>query len=88
MTDRCEGPVCILAHAKEATMTQILAHFDQTNSGGIANLPVSRVAWRFLRILCSTTNRGFLALVNFWNIPKLGENETRESQYFRTKYYI
>jgi hypothetical protein len=69
-------------------MTQVLAHLDQPNTWRNANPSASRLAWGSLQIFCSAINRALLALVNFWNIPTLGEDETRESRYFRTKHYV
>jgi hypothetical protein len=43
-----------------------------------------RAVWLLFRMLGSAIARVFSALVNFWNIPVLGADESCESQYFRT----
>lgn len=69
-------------------MTQALAYLDQPNTWRNANPSALRLAWHPPQVLCSAINRTFLALVNFWSIPTIGEDETRESRYFRTKHDI
>ena len=45
-------------------------------------------AWGTLRVTGRAIWRAVLALIDFWNIPVLGNDETRERRYSRTTYYI
>ena len=65
-------------------MSQTIATYVAKSSDRAAG----RLAWQSLRTLGGAVNRAFSALVTFWNIPVLGEDETQESRYFRTRRYI
>jgi hypothetical protein len=53
----------------------------------IAEHSTRRLGRKTFDIFCATTMRALRMLVNFWNIPVLGADETGESRYYRTKHF-